>query len=406
MLQAPESAGLRLRGLLGLAAAVLAAHLWLADRALPDALGQGAGDPRLARIEVAFVRELAPAQPVAVGARPVPPARRSASAVALPASASASAAAPAQSTPAARLPGPVVTSQAEPLPATAIATASASASAPPPLATADTPPLASAASAAPAAPSEPTPAGLAQAPLTGAVGAAATAPAGATAFDWPPSTRLSYRLSGHFRGPVEGQARVEWLRSGARYQVHMDVSVGPSFAPLLSRRVSSEGDITDQGLYPRRFEETTRALLRDARRVSIALGETTVRLASGVELPRPADVQDSASQFVQLTWLFTTQPQRLQPGQAIDMPLALPRQLQVWTYDVLASELLDTPAGALRAVHVKPRREARAGGELTAELWFAPSLQYLPVRILIRQDAENFIDLVIERLPQQAEGPR
>jgi hypothetical protein len=35
-------------------------------------------------------------------------------------------------------------------------------------------------------------------------------------------------------------------------------------------------------------------------------------------------------------------------------------------------------------------------------MWVAPSLQYLPVRLLIRQDAETYIDLLIERLPEQA----
>jgi hypothetical protein len=53
-------------------------------------------------------------------------------------------------------------------------------------------------------------------------------------------------------------------------------------------------------------------------------------------------------------------------------------------------------------VHVRPRREARPGSELTPELWVAPSLQYLPVRMRIRRDAETWIDLLIERLPQQA----
>jgi hypothetical protein len=67
-------------------------------------------------------------------------------------------------------------------------------------------------------------------------------------FEWPPSTRLSYRLTGNYRGPVEGRAKVEWLRSGTRYQVHMELSVGPEFSPLMSRRVSSEGEITSEGL--------------------------------------------------------------------------------------------------------------------------------------------------------------
>ena len=39
-------------------------------------------------------------------------------------------------------------------------------------------------------------------------------------------------------------------------------------------------------------------------------------------------------------------------------------------------------------------------------MWVAPSLQYLPVRLLIRQDAQTYIDLLIERLPQQAEPGR
>ena len=51
---------------------------------------------------------------------------------------------------------------------------------------------------------------------------------------------------------------------------------------------------------------------------------------------------------------------------------------------------------------MQPRAELVRPGELAVEAWFAPTLQYLPVRISIRQDAETFIDLLIERLPQQA----
>jgi hypothetical protein len=225
----------------------------------------------------------------------------------------------------------------------------------------------------------------------------------ATAADiWPPSTRLSYQLTGFYQGPVEGQARVEWLRSGSRYQVHMDVTIGPAFAPLMSRRVSSEGEITAAGLSPQRFDEATKVLLRDARQLTVMLGADRVLLANGQSAPRPVGVQDGASQFVQLTWLFTTQPALLQTGRSIELPLALPRSLQIWTYDVLGAETLTTPAGVVDTVHVKPRREAKPGGDLTAEFWVAPSLQYLPVRILIRQDANTFLDLQIHRLPQQA----
>jgi hypothetical protein len=70
---------------------------------------------------------------------------------------------------------------------------------------------------------------------------------------------------------------------------------------------------------------------------------------------------------------------------------------------VLAEERLYTPAGALDAFHLKPRRAAqRPRGELSAEAWFAPTLQYLPVRIRIQQDADTFVDLLLDAAPLQS----
>jgi hypothetical protein len=106
-----------------------------------------------------------------------------------------------------------------------------------------------------------------------------------------------------------------------------------------------------------------------------------------------------------MTWLFTMKPALLQKGQTLEIPLALPRRVELWVYEVLETETLFTPAGPVDAVHIKPRREGR-GNELVAEMWVAPSLQYLPVRLLIRQDAQTYIDMLIERLPQQAEPGR
>jgi Protein of unknown function (DUF3108) len=370
------------RWLPALALVVTAAHLWLVNTALPDSLGAGAGAGRTARMDVAFVRELAPAA--------VAPAVPAKAAKAAKAALAPRQAAPPAAEPAASSPAPAKAPEPEP-PAPP---------APPVQAMQETPPtaqvLAPVADAAASAP--------AAAPDTTAVAPTAAAPGPATnpALEWPPSTRLSYSINGDYRGPVQGQARVEWLRSGKRYQVFMDLSIGPSFAPLVTRRVSSEGDITAAGLAPRRYEEETKAVLRDARRLTVVLDETRVRLANGTEVPRPSGVQDSASQFVQLTWLFTNQPDLLQPGRTVEVPLALPRSVQPWVYEVLGVETLYTPAGPVAAVHLKPQREAKPGGDLTAELWVAPSLQYLPVRILIRQDAQTYMDLLIERLPQQA----
>jgi len=342
-----------------LVAGVTAVHLWLADGTLQARLGSGAADTRPKRIEVAFVRELLPTAPPAAAPPKAPHRAKPATAAAVPE--------PAASAPEARPPPP------EP-----------AASAPEPAVVAEAPP-------APAEVPPPTPEPAASAPA---------------AFEWPPSTRLSYTLTGNYRGPVEGQAQVEWLRTGTRYQVHLDVSIGPSFAPLVSRRLSSDGELTERGLEPRRYDEETKVAFREPRRVTLLFENGLVRLPGGRDVLRPPGVQDTASQFVQLTWLFTTQPALLEPGRSVDIPLALARYVDLWTYDVLARETLVTPVGAVDAVHVKPRREPRPGVELTAEMWIAPSLQYLPVRIVIRQDAETYVDMLITQLPLQAAPPR
>lgn len=400
----PGPVGARGLAFVALALAVGVSHLqlggWVADLG-PD-LHARAAEPE--RLKADFVFELRPAAPAPVGALSMAPGPSRSMPVAVPAPPAASAArlvAPeetADPTPPAAEPPPEAADEPH---VVADGTGAEPSSSPDPAAEPD---LAHA-----PAPGDPQVAPEAPSPVAAA---AASNPANTTTalppFEWPRSTRLSYRLTGNFRGPIDGQASVEWLREGPRYQVHVEVSVGPWFAPLLSRRLSSDGEIGPEGLVPRRYDEVTRFALRDPRRLTMTFDDSVVRLAGGAELPRPPGVQDTASQFVQLTWLFTTQPERLRSGQSVQLMLALPRRVDPWVYDVLDSERLYTSAGEIDAVHVRPRPLPRPSGELTAEVWIAPELQYLPVRIVIRQDADTYVDLLLERLPQQAapQAPR
>ncbi|MDE1949367.1 MAG: DUF3108 domain-containing protein, partial [Burkholderiales bacterium] len=153
-------------------------------------------------------------------------------------------------------------------------------------------------------------------------------------------------------------------------------------------------------------DEETRVAFQEPRRVAIVFDGGRVHLPDGRSLLQPPGVQDSASQFVQLTWLFTTRPGLLATGRSVEFPLALPRSVQGWTYDVLDHETLYTRFGAVDTLHVKPRREPRPGLEMTAEIWVAPAYQYLPLRILIHQSPTTFVDLTIASLPLQAEPGR
>ena len=393
-LRPPHRAGASRWPLAALIAAVLLAHLLLADGLLKQQIGWGAGDRPAPRIEVAFVRALQAAAPAPVLAAAAParvsarlPARLPAVAAKPKTAASAAAAAAAEPT-AAEPPAEPLTVAAAPA-----ALSSADPAVATPTAQVDRPP----ATAASVPDASPPAVALDQPAAPASLPAPAATAASAARFDWPPSTRLSYRLSGFYRGAIEGSAQVEWLRQGSRYQVRMATSIGP----VLSRHISSEGELTEAGLAPRRFDGEQKVLFRAARRWSLRFGPERIVLTDGREVATLPGAQDEASQFVQLTWLFTTRPDQLRVGQSVELPLIVGRTLERWTYDVVAEELLRFPFGAVPTFHVKPRRQAK-GGDMTAEIWFAPSLQTLPVRILIRQSQDSWVDLTLDAPPMQA----
>jgi len=356
-------------GASALAVGVAVVHGCVADRVAEQMSDFSVDMAMPPRIEVAYVREMEPsAPPVAAPAPLAPKARRTKGAAA---SASApQAVAPAEP----EMPPEPAPAPPPPEPAPVVATA----------ASAPTEPLviASAASAA----------------------SAVDSPNTTDRFAWPGSTKVSYVLTGNYRGEIHGTAQVEWIRVGLRYQMNLDVTVGFPFAPLYRRRMTSEGQLTPLGLLPERYDEESKVAFKDARRYTLRFEPDVVVLPDGSRRERWLGMQDSVSQFPQLTYLFTRHPELLTPGNTIEMPLALaPRSVKRWVYDVLEQETLATPFGAVDTIHLKPRFvAAKSGGDLAVEIWFAPALAHLPARIRIQQDVDTFIDLMIKRKPQLA----
>ena len=54
----------------------------------------------------------------------------------------------------------------------------------------------------------------------------------------------------------------------------------------------------------------------------------------------------------------------------------------------------------VEAFHLKPRPIANPRGNITVEMWFAPSLQYLPVRIRVNMGEETYLDLMVDKIEQ------
>lgn len=383
-------------GLVGLGAAVLLGHSlllgWLGERLAPQAA------PGIERMEALYTRMITPTAPPAGAAAPV--ARRR--------DAAAPAPAPRAAQPAASAASAVADAASEPASAPPEITVAAASDVPEPRPPAFDP------NAAPGSVAGAPPDMAASAASAPAVAEAPASTASGPAFSWPTSTRLQYTLLGWYQGEVRGSAQVEWLRAGERYQVHLDVIIGPSVAPLVARRMSSEGRITPDGLRPLRYEQETRQLIGRTRSVQLGFDDDAVRLPDGRRIAARADVQDSASQFIQMVFLFSTRPALRRTGQRVEFDLALPHRVRRWVYEVGEFVPVSTPLGELETFHVRPTpittalpeaggEAVRSGGSiLSAQIWYAPTLQMLPVRIRIEQDPQTWVDLTLSEVPQQA----
>lgn len=363
-----------------LALAVIAAHLLFTDALLTQLAELNPDSHAPERIDVNFVSEVRMSAPPQAAAPPAPPPPRKrprrARRVVMPPDLPASVAPP---EPTASAPDDRASAPDDAASAASAADAAASQAEAP----------ASAASGAQTAAS-------AAAAASGAASAGAAKP-----FEWPASTRIRFKLTGQYRGEVQGSAQVDWLLDGTHYQVRVETLIGPKFAPVFRRSLSSDGEISAEGLVPHRYDEETKMAFTSPKRKYVLFEGDEVELSDGKKRePRLPGVQDPASLFVQFTYSFTTHPSQLTAGNVLVLPLARPSKQEPITYDVLGTEVLNTPMGALPAVHVKPRIPPRPGKpDLNVELWFAPNLEYLPVRMRVQQDERTYVDMMIDGPP-------
>lgn len=406
-------------------AGVLLAHLLLVDRLVAGVRGAASTPPR--RIDVSLVRQLAPSAPPVAGAgmaavvvRPEHAVRPSTRAESLADERAAAKAAAREGAASAASVGSAasVASVASAVSAAAAEAAEAAEAAREALlaeseakekAEAETTAASSAETSSAAATSSASAsesrsasalASASSAAASGVLPATAAAAPPGPPFHWPPSTRLTYTLTGRYRNrPIFGHAAVDWRREGAHYQVEFVIHV----PPLFEQRLSSDGEITGDGLRPRQYDESFKVPFIAPRVRRVAFAETVVTLNNGNQVSRLPQTQDSASQFVQFVWMFATHPEWLRPGAVIDMPLALPGNLRRWHYQVGELETLALKFGPLGAVHLKPLLDGpRKSNEYPFEIWTAPTLQYLPVRIHVMVDDHNYADLSVDSLPMQA----
>lgn len=262
---------------------------------------------------------------------------------------------------------------------------------PPPTAPEPAASAAVAAASAPAAPAStpaevnPTAAGIDIAPPGSGTGQNASA--AAPPVQIPAPVRLTYEVKGQAKKfDYTARAELLWQHDGSRYEARQEVS-----AFLLgSRTQRSAGLVTAQGLQPERFGDRSRS--EQAAHFDYAQGRVTFSANTPQAAIGPG-AQDRLSMFIQLAAMLAADPARYTPGTQITLTTVSARNADRWTFSVEAPETLHLPVGATPTL--KLLRLPRRDYDQKAELWLAPGLGYLPVRIKLTQSNGDFADLLL-----------
>lgn len=208
-----------------------------------------------------------------------------------------------------------------------------------------------------------------------------------TAFRPAPSARMKYDIKGHTRQlNYSAWSELQWQQDGHRYDARLEVG-----AFLLGSRVqTSSGTLGAEGLMPLRFGDKSRGELaahfqRDKNIISFSANTPDVPLLKGA--------QDRLSVILQLSALLAADPSRYPPGTMLSFQTASQREAEVWQFVVEKEEPLQLPYGDLSTV--KLNRNPRKEFDQRIELWLAPGLDYLPVRLRITNANGDSVDQLL-----------
>lgn len=212
----------------------------------------------------------------------------------------------------------------------------------------------------------------------------------ASAFKIPAPVFLKYQVLGMSKQMnYSAWAEFSWQHDGQRYDSKLEVG-----AFLLgSRSQTSQGTLGAEGLMPQRFGDKFRSEVashfqRDKGVISFSTNAPEVPLLKGA--------QDRLSVVMQIAALLSADPERYPVGTMLSFQTVATRDAEVWLFLVEKSETLQLPYGDVPTIKVnrKPRKEF----DQSIELWFAPSIDYLPVRLRVTNANGDFVDQQLRKV--------
>ena len=205
-----------------------------------------------------------------------------------------------------------------------------------------------------------------------------------TSYAVPASAILKYNIKGEIKGfSYFANGQLSWQHNGSNYDAQLEIS----HFLLGSRTQTSSGQIGERGLVPLRFADKVRTEVV----AQLDHGQKQVTFKSDASnAPLQDDAQDQLSIFIQLSSLLAGNPQRYKTGDRLPFQAVGARSSEQWIFEIGKTESLTLPGGTLQALQLT--RNPPSDGAPKVEVWLAPSMQYLPVRIRLTQGDGDFVE--------------
>ncbi|GAB3625704.1 DUF3108 domain-containing protein [Pandoraea terrae] len=224
-----------------------------------------------------------------------------------------------------------------------------------------------------------------------ATASSAAAPADTDRFDPPPTVTLTYDAL--MNGVRNQTGELHWVNDNGHYALNVAV-------PIIffgTFEFTSAGSFDANGIAPSRYVEKRG---RRAEYVTDFRRDAAPALAfsrTGQTAPLAPGAQDRFSVMMQLAGLVRGNPERYaQLGVTHEFTVADTDSSEVWPVQYVGKEMLRGPDGYLETRHFTrlPRKD---GDRRRVDIWLAPELGWLPVRVRQVEPSGNEFELIFQR---------
>ncbi|MBI3230449.1 MAG: DUF3108 domain-containing protein [Burkholderiales bacterium] len=211
----------------------------------------------------------------------------------------------------------------------------------------------------------------------------------------PPSADLIYSVKiKHGWLTVNGQGFSKWELHSNGYSLTNTARAG-LLGKTYERGSSSNGGLNEAGLSPKQYtetplnRETTITTFNADKKLSFSVGAPSIDFPSGA--------QDRASVAWQLATVARSHPEKFVVGSEWNTFVAGRRDADIWRFKVVAKETINTKLGEIATIHFIKAPPAESQ-EQQVDLWLAPSMEWYPVQIRLKEADGDFVEQTVERI--------